>query len=124
MRKSDGQLAAWIHVAKQHFGRSRTTFLAREPTLQNRRHILRDVADRKRTAIAEDYDRRRSGCHNCLHQVVLRAKQIERIPIAEVTLAPGLAISALVFAYNNNRHIGLVRGFGRFLNGSSLSGWI
>ena len=77
MRECDGQLAAGIHIAEDHFSRARSTFLAKIPALKNRGDLFSDVVDRQRPPVDQQHHRRRSGFDHRLHQIVLRAQQVK-----------------------------------------------
>ena len=82
-----------------------SAFLAQVPALENGGHFFRDVVDRKRTAIDQQDNHRLARFHDCFHQIVLCAEQVERIAVAAMRFGPRFAVGALVFADHQNRHI-------------------
>ena len=77
-RERDRQLASGVHVAEQHVGDRVPGLGTWKPRLEDRRHVLGDPADRQRPAVHQHDRDRLPGCVHGLHQVELRAGQIER----------------------------------------------
>src|SRR5260370_3746156 len=124
MRKSDGQLAAWVHIAKQHVRRCSSAFLPEIPSFQNCRHVLGDVVDGKRPPIDQQHDRGSPGFDYCFDQIILRAEQFERIAFAAMLLRPSLAVAAFVLADHENCDIGGLCSGGSLFYLFRLGCWI
>ena len=117
-RDGDRQLAPWIEIPKQHFRDSRSRFLPQIPALENDRHVLAHVVNRKRASVEQkDYDRFAGG-HHRLDQFFLSADEIQTGAVAHVHERPRLARGLLVATDGEHDHVRLLRdvdGLGNLL---------
>ena len=119
-READGEFSSRIDVAEQHPRGGGSALLAQIPAFQNRRNMLGGIVDGKRPAVDQEHDGGLSGLDDGPDQLVLIADQVERIPVSQMVLRPGLAVGALVLAYHDDGDVGAPHHLHRVVNAFQL----
>src|SRR5580658_856019 len=97
-RNGDGQLAAWIVIAEENFGRGGAAFLPEIPAIKNGGNICGEIGDGVGATVEKKHDDRLVCGEDGFGEIVLIAEQREIVAIALVLRGPRFARGLFVVA--------------------------